>query len=72
MWDVSDLDNPTVTSVFENDTTSIDHNIYTEGRVAVASNYTSGLRIHDTKALPPLSEIRYFDVYPENDNPSFE
>jgi choice-of-anchor B domain-containing protein len=59
-------------SVFENDTTSIDHNLYTEGRVAYASNYTSGLRIYDTRGLPQLSEIGYFDVYPENDNASFE
>jgi choice-of-anchor B domain-containing protein len=72
VWDVSDLDNPTVVSVFENDTTSIDHNLYTEGRVAFASNYTSGLRIYDTRGLPQLSEIGFFDVYPENDNASFE
>jgi choice-of-anchor B domain-containing protein len=72
VWDVSDLDNPSVASVFENGTTSIDHNLYTEGRVAYASNYTSGLRIYSTSALPQLSEIGYFDVYPENDNASFE
>jgi choice-of-anchor B domain-containing protein len=72
VWDVSDLDSPSVAFVFENDTTSIDHNIYTEGNVAYASNYTSGLRIYDTRNLPSLSELAFFDVYPENDNPSFE
>jgi choice-of-anchor B domain-containing protein len=58
--------------VFENDTASIDHNIYTEGRVAFASNYTSGLRVYDTRNVPELSEIAYFDVYPQNDDPIFE
>jgi choice-of-anchor B domain-containing protein len=72
VWDVSDLDNPTLAFVFENDTTSIDHNIYTEGRVAFASNYTSGLRVYETRNVPELSESAFFDVYPENDNASFE
>jgi choice-of-anchor B domain-containing protein len=72
VWDVGDLESPTVASVFENDTTSIDHNIYTKGRAAYASNYTSGLRIYDLRNLPTLSELAFFDVYPENDNASFE
>ena len=66
VWDVRDLDNPTVIGVFENDTTSIDHNIYTEGRWAFASNYTSGLRVYDLAnvAEGELSEVAYFDVHP--------
>jgi choice-of-anchor B domain-containing protein len=74
IWDVRDLDNPNVIGVFENSTTSIDHNIYVQGRFAFASNYTSGLRVYDIKniASGELSETAYFDVYPENDNPSFE
>lgn len=74
IWDVRDLDNPTVIGVFDNSTTSIDHNIYVQGRYAFASNYTSGLRIYDITnvASGELSETAYFDVYPENDNASFE
>jgi choice-of-anchor B domain-containing protein len=74
VWDVRDLDNPTHIGTFENDTTSIDHNVYTSGRLAFASNYTSGLRVYDTRnvAAGGLSELGYFDVYPENDNASFE
>lgn len=74
VWDVRDLDNPTVIGVFDNDTASIDHNIYTEGRYAIVSNYTSGLRVYDMVdvAAGELSEVAYFDVYPENDNASFE
>lgn len=74
VWDVSDLDNPVEIQAFENDTTSIDHNIYTQGRYAYASNYTSGLRVYDTRDLAGdgLSEVAYFDLYPENDNTTFE
>ncbi|MFA9431982.1 choice-of-anchor B family protein [Egicoccus sp. AB-alg2] len=74
VWDVTDLRNPFVDSVFVNDTTSIDHNLYTQGRYAYASNYTTGLRVYDTSDLAGegLSEVAYFDVYPENDNATFE
>src|SRR5918996_6520072 len=74
VWDVSDLDAPVLIGVFENDTTSIDHNLYTEGRFAFASNYTSGLRVYDLRRVSDgiLSEVAFFDVYPENDNASFE
>jgi choice-of-anchor B domain-containing protein len=74
IWDVTDLDNPTVIGVFDNDTDSIDHNIYIQGRYAFMSNYTSGLRVYDTTDVVDgkLSEVAFFDVYPENDNASFE
>lgn len=74
VWDMSDLEAPELIQVFENDTTSIDHNIYAVGHYAYASNYTSGLRVYDTRDLAGagLAEVAYFDVYPENDNPTFE
>jgi choice-of-anchor B domain-containing protein len=74
VWDVRDLDNPAVIGVFDNDTASIDHNIYIQGQYAFVSNYTSGLRVYSTKDVSAgeLSEVAYFDVYPENDNASFE
>ena len=74
IFDLRDLDNAAMIGFFDNDTTSIDHNIYTEGRYAIVSNYTSGLRVYDMKdvAKGELSEAAFFDVYPENDNASFE
>ncbi len=74
VWDVRDLDAPFVNGVHSNGTTSIDHNIYTKGDRAFASNYTSGLRVLDTgdAADGQLSEVGFFDLYPENDNASFE
>jgi len=74
VWDVRDLDSPEVAGVFDNETTSIDHNMYTEGTRSYHSNYTSGLRIYDLSELDEgkLSEAAFFDVYPENDNATFE
>jgi len=74
VWDVSDLDNPTLIGVHDYGTTSIDHNVYTEGRLAFASNYTTGLRVLDIRDADSgeLTEVGFFDVYPENDNASFE
>ncbi|MGH9212273.1 MAG: choice-of-anchor B family protein [Acidimicrobiales bacterium] len=74
VWDVRDLDNPVMTLVADNDATSIGHNLYTEGDVTYASNYTSGLRVYDSSRVsrPALPEVAFFDIYPENDNPTFE
>jgi choice-of-anchor B domain-containing protein len=74
IWDVRSLADLELIGVFENDTPSIDHNLYTQGRYVYASNYTSGLRVYDARHVADgeLSEVAYFDVYPENDNPSFE
>jgi hypothetical protein len=74
VWDMADLESPELIQVFVNDTTSIDHNLYTQGRYAYASNYTSGLRVYDTRDLAGagLNEAAYFDVYPENDDATFE
>ena len=72
VWNVTDLDDPVLENTFENDTSSIDHNMYTEGNASYHSNYTSGLRVYDNRNLPELTEERFFDLYPENDNPSFE
>jgi choice-of-anchor B domain-containing protein len=69
IWDVRDLDNPQVVNIYEASTFSSDHNLYIkEGRVYQA-NYTSGLRILniDNIASGELSEIAYFDTYPQSD-----
>jgi choice-of-anchor B domain-containing protein len=74
VWNVRDLDDPKVAGVHDNQTTSIDHNLYTKGDRSYHSNYTSGLRIFDISKVQKgdLSEVGYFDLYPENDNATFE
>lgn len=74
VWDVGDLRNPSVQQVFTNGGGSIDHNLYTQGKYAFASNYTTGLRVYDTTDLggAGLREVGFFDMYPENDRATFE
>ena len=74
VWDLTDLTDPFVSEEFVNDTTSIDHNLYTQGDYAYASNYTTGLRVYDVSDVADgeIEEVAYFDVYPDNDNASFE
>lgn len=74
IFDVRDLDAISLVAVTDNGVDAIGHNLYTEGDRAYASNYTSGLRIFDTSqvAAGALPEIGYFDLYPENDDASFE
>ena len=74
VWDVTNLDAPFVRNVFQNQTTSIDHNLYVRGRYVYESNYRSGLRILDAAAAAPagtLTESAFFDVYPIDDQALF-
>lgn len=73
IWDVSDLDAPSVKSVYDGNTISIDHNQYIRGRYTYQSNYRSGLHILDVRsaAAGTLNEVAFFDVYPVDDEPKF-
>ena len=74
IFDVRDLDAPVLVDDVAHETTSIGHNTYTEGRYAFASNYTAGLRVFDITGVADgeMPQEAYFDVYPANDNASFE
>lgn len=74
LWDLHDLENPDLFATTTNGQTSIDHNLYTRGRYSFASNYTSGLRIFDISKVGDgrYDEVAFFDMYPENDNATFE
>ena len=74
IFDVSDLNNPTLVNEVLHATTSIGHNAYVKGDKLYAANYTSGLRVYDTTiaADGELPELAWFDMYPANDNNSFE
>ena len=72
---VNDLDDPGEVMTSENNTTSIDHNLYIpDDGFIYESNYTSGLRIFTESSVPSgdLREVAWFDLYPENDAPTFE
>jgi choice-of-anchor B domain-containing protein len=70
IWNVQDLDAPTLIGTYDSNNPATDHNLYIRGNFAYEANYTSGLRIlalHDI-ANGNLSEVAYFDTYPINNN----
>ena len=72
---VENLTRPGVVRASTNNTTSIDHNLYIPGDGYVyESNYTSGLRVFTEGSVPSgeMQEVAWFDVYPENDDATFE
>ena len=76
IFDISDLDSPIYLGYFENTTPAIDHNLYIKGNYVYQSNYRAGLRILKMDDLhsntnPKMTEVGFFDVYPANDNASF-
>ena len=68
MWDVSNLENPTLQNTHMHGIQSIDHNQYVVGDLTYQANYASGLRIlRINEALYSLTEVGYFDVLPARD-----
>jgi hypothetical protein len=58
---------------YDGSTPSIDHNLYVRGNLVYESNYRSGLRVLDASEIAQgaLREVGFFDIYPADDNPSF-
>ncbi len=74
VWDIADLDAPVVTASVGHGTPAINHNNFTRGSRVYQSNYTAGLQVFDTTDLGngEMEEVAFFDMYPENDDASFE
>ena len=74
IWDVSDLDNPTLMGTYDSEFTSIDHNQYVKGDYSFQANYTTGLRILDISDIASgnLTEVAYFDTYPADNEVKFD
>lgn len=73
IWDMASLINPQHVGTYTAAVAAIDHNLYTRGNYVYEANYRSGLRILDSTnvASGQLTEVAYFDVYPANNNNSF-
>lgn len=71
--DVSDLDNPFMAGEHFADGAAIDHNQYVKGDYTYQANYRRGLRILriSDAASGTLTEVAFFDSYPENDGNGF-
>ena len=73
IFDFTDLDNPLYHFDYLGQSAAIDHNGYVKGNLFFQANYTAGVRIIDisTIANKNISEIGFFDTYPENNATSF-
>ena len=73
IFDVRDLDAISLVNKYAHDSVVIDHNLYTMDGLAYMSNYEAGLRITDLDdvAAGQLTEVAFFDTYPESDNAAF-
>lgn len=75
VFNVEDLDNPTLFYTYSGPTPAIDHNGYVRGNRFYLANYAAGVRIMKVDGLynqtPSMTEINYFDCFPQNNNASF-
>ena len=73
IFDVSDLDSPKLVGFHEHPLTVIDHNLYVHGNYVYQSDYEAGVRILriDDLAAQALTEVAFFDTYPNSDTPNF-
>lgn len=73
IFDMADLTNPVHVGFVASVAQSTEHNLYQSGRYLHQSNYSSGLRIYDSRNVADgtLEEVGFFDVYPPNDDPGF-
>jgi choice-of-anchor B domain-containing protein len=75
VFDFSDLDNPVLSSTYLGTSNAIDHNGYVKGNRYFMANYRAGIRVLDitniSNSTKSMTEVGYFDTYPENDNTAF-
>lgn len=68
IWDMSDLDDPTLVNEFYHSNSASDHNLYIRGNYMYQSNYQSGLRILDISDPENPVEFGHFDTAPFADD----
>lgn len=69
VFDFSDLDAPVKLYDYIGPTAAIDHNGYVKGNTFYLANYAAGVRFINVSGIASgLSEIGFFDTYPNNDN----
>ncbi len=73
IFDISDLNSPSLIDTYTADTAAIDHNQYVQHGYSFQANYRAGLRILDAAdvASGVLEEVAYFDIYPADDDAKF-
>lgn len=71
LFDISNLKNPSLLSIWSGTTRAIDHNGYVRGNRYYMSNYERGITVLDITDPTLPSEVGYFDTYPLSDNAAF-
>ncbi len=71
IWDVTDLEDPVIQTIYTSPVGSIDHNQYVAGDHTYQSNYTSGLRIVNIADVNNPFEAGFFDTYSASNSKSF-
>ncbi|WP_075343856.1 choice-of-anchor B family protein [Tenacibaculum agarivorans] len=75
VFNLSDLENPTLSSTYTGPTTAVDHNGYVKGNSFFIANYTAGMRELDisniSAATNSMNEVGFFDTFPQNNNADF-
>ncbi|MBO6574876.1 MAG: choice-of-anchor B family protein [Rhodothermales bacterium] len=71
VWDVTDLDDPTLVLEFNPGPEAIDHNLYTHEGLLYEANYTSGLQVMDIISPEDPVRVAYFDTTPNDSQVSF-
>ncbi|CAL2082657.1 Choice-of-anchor B domain-containing protein [Tenacibaculum sp. 190524A05c] len=75
IFDLVDLDMPVQSSIFTATHQAIDHNGYVKGNEYFMANYRAGMRVFDISNISnttrPMSEVGYFDTYPNNNSTGF-
>ena len=74
IFDFDDLDNPQFHFEYSGTSSAIDHNGYVVGDKYYMASYRAGLRIIDISdiANQNMTEIGYFDSYPNNNSANFD
>lgn len=75
IFDFSDLDNPQQTATYSGPSAAIDHNGYVLNDEFYMASYRAGFRLLDISNIQspttPMTEIAYFDTYPDDNNTAF-
>jgi choice-of-anchor B domain-containing protein len=73
VWDIQDLDNPSISGTYSATTLATDHNQYVSGNYLYQANYTAGLRVLELGDLSvgELTEVAFLDTRPGEDDSLF-
>lgn len=71
IFDISNLNNPTLVGTWVGETRAIDHNGFVRGNRYYMSNYERGLTILDITDPTSPEEVGFFDTYTISNNSSF-